>query len=127
MVVSRPLPPSTEQNARHLESVYRTCPDFGEGLAGDRHLHGTRCTKQPDRLESGQLWNVGQLHTEDHQHRKLFVTAWWPARSATSSGAVGSLPMDSQLAVFANAGDIHGDPTAQLAIVNTRSGSLKLC
>ena len=37
----------------------------------------------------------------------------------------GFSPDGSQLAVFANAADIHGDPTAQLALVNTQSGTLR--
>ena len=38
----------------------------------------------------------------------------------------GFSPNGRQLAAFVSSRDIHGDPTAQMAVVNTRSGALKL-
>ena len=97
----------------------------------------------------GTVWQVTATYTAPGARSSL--VAWNPASCGTSAvctlkitntgnyssrivvSPIGSFlwggafsPDGHQLAVFANSGDIHGDPTAQLAIVNTRSGSLKL-
>ena len=95
----------------------------------------------------GRAWQVSATYTAPGA-QSSFV-AWFPGRCSNkctlritntdnySSRVVASpighflwgggfSPDGRQLTVFANSADIHGDPAAQLAIVNTRSGSLKL-
>jgi hypothetical protein len=97
----------------------------------------------------GKVWQVTATYTAPGARSSL--VAWNPASCETSQSCTlkitntgnyssrivaspigpflwggGFSPDGRQLAVFASAGDIHGDPTAQLAIVNTRTGSLKL-
>ncbi len=97
----------------------------------------------------GKFWQVTATYTAPGARTSLI--AWNPATCETSKSCTlritntanyssrmvaspiggflwggGFSPDGHQLAAFANAGDIHGDPTAQLAIVNTRSGSLTL-
>ena len=76
-------------------------------------------------------WNPASCGTSESCTLKITNTENYSSRTVASpighflwGGAFS--PDGRQLAVFANAGDVHGDPTAQLAIVSTRSGSLKL-
>jgi hypothetical protein len=97
----------------------------------------------------GKAWQVSATFTAPGARSSL--VAWYPASCGTSSSCTlqitntadyssrlvaslgghflwsGGFSRDgSQLAVFANSAYMHGDPTAQLAIVNTRSGPLRL-
>lgn len=97
----------------------------------------------------GEAWQISATYTAPGARSSLI--AWYPVRQCTSIGCMlqitntagyssrtvsspigpflwggGFSPDGSQLAVFANAADIHGDPTAQLALVDTRSGALQL-
>ena len=115
----------TEQNARHLESVYRTRPDLGQGLAGDRHLHA------PGARSSLIAWNPASCENSASCTLKITNTENYSFRVIASPigrflWGGGFSPNGRQLAAFASSRDIHGDPTAQLAVVNTLSGSLKL-
>jgi hypothetical protein len=97
----------------------------------------------------GKVWQVTATYTAPGARSSLI--AWNPASCATSESCTlkitntanyssrivasptgrflwggGFSPDGSQLAAFVSSGAIHGDPTAQLAIVSTRSGAVKL-
>ena len=97
----------------------------------------------------GKVWQVTATYTAPGARRSLI--AWNPASCETSETCTlkitntanyssqivasptgrflwggGFSPDGSHLAAFVSSGAIHGDPTAQLAIVSTRSGALKL-
>ncbi|MGA7419720.1 MAG: hypothetical protein WB765_05480 [Acidimicrobiales bacterium] len=84
----------------------------------------------PGARNSLIAWNPASCETSESCTLKITNTADFSSRIVASPigrflWGGGFSPDGRQLAVFGNAGDIHGDPTAQLAIVNTRSGSLK--
>ena len=97
----------------------------------------------------GKVWQVTATYTAPGARSSLI--AWNPASCENSASCTlkitntenysfrviaspigrflwggGFSPNGRQLAAFASSRDIHGDPTAQLAVVNTLSGSLKL-
>ena len=97
----------------------------------------------------GRAWQVSATYTSPRARSSL--VAWFPASCDTSSSCKLTItntadlssryissplghflwggdfsPAGSQLAVFANSAAVHGNPTAQLALVNTRSGTLRL-
>jgi hypothetical protein len=97
----------------------------------------------------GEAWQLSATYTAPGARSSL--VAWYPASCGASHSCTlqitntadyssrlvaspgghflwggGFSPDGSQLAVFANSADIHGDPTAQLALVNTQSGALRL-
>jgi len=85
----------------------------------------------PGARSSLVAWNPASCGTSESCTLKITNTANYSSRVVASPTGHflwgGAFSPDGRLlAVFANAGDTHGDPTAQLAIVNTQSGSLKL-
>jgi hypothetical protein len=97
----------------------------------------------------GKAWEVSATYTAPGARSSL--VAWYPASCGTSKSCTLSItntanyssrsvtspighflwgggfsPDGSRLAVFANSRYMPGSPTAQLAVVDTRSGSLKL-
>lgn len=96
----------------------------------------------------GDAWQISATYTAPGARSSL--VAWYPASCGGSNSCMlqitntadyssrlvaspgghflwggGFSPNGSQLAVFTNAAAIHGDPTAQLALVNTQSGALR--
>ncbi len=85
----------------------------------------------PGARSSLVAWNPASCETSEGCTLKITNTANYSSRTVSSpiGGFLwggGFSPDGRQLAVFADSGDIHGDPTAQMAIVNTRSGSVRL-
>jgi len=97
----------------------------------------------PGARSSLIAWNPASCETSESCTLKITNTANYSSRIVASPGSRflwggrflwvsrflwggGFSPDGSQLAAFVSSGDIHGDPTAQLAIVSTRSGALKL-
>lgn len=85
----------------------------------------------PGARSSLIAWNPASCEKPGNCTLKITNTANYSSRVLTSpTGRFlwggGFSPDGSQLAAFVSSGDIHGDPTAQMAIVNTRSGALKL-
>jgi hypothetical protein len=97
----------------------------------------------------GEAWQLSATYTAPGARSSLI--AWYPISQCTSIGCAlqitttadyssrlvsspigpflwggGFSPDGSQLAVFADSAYMHGDPTAQLALVDTRSGALRL-
>ena len=85
----------------------------------------------PGARSSLIAWNPASCETSQNCTLEITNTANYSSRIVASpTGRFlwggGFSPDGSQLAAFVSSGAIHGDPTAQLAIVSTRSGALKL-
>jgi hypothetical protein len=85
----------------------------------------------PGARSSLIAWNPASCETPRSCTLKITNTANYSSRVVISPTGHflwgGSFsPHGSELAAFVSSGAIHGDPTAQLAIVSTQSGALKL-
>jgi hypothetical protein len=85
----------------------------------------------PGARSSQVAWYPASCGGSNSCTLQITNTADYSSRLVASPGGHflwggGFSPDGGQLAVFANSAPIHGDPTAQLALVNTQSGALRL-